>query len=195
MTLDEIVSDYIRVYRDEAARETRSFKILRGLSATIRQAALCKLPGGKRHSHQRRISQSVLAEAERRLQLIAAELEEAPNFTALHHLVEREIRPIRRVADLTVYDIAHRIGAFLGKAPELVYLHRGTKQGAAILGFRGKAIDPKMLPSPFFRLTAAEIEDCLYIYKDRLNGRDLRSRVMRTTSSCFTEESSTRQKC
>ena len=78
MTLDEIVSDYIRVYRDKAAREMRLFEIQRGLAAAIGQAALCKLPGEKRHSHQRRIPQSLLDEAERRLQLIAAELEQAP---------------------------------------------------------------------------------------------------------------------
>ncbi len=30
------------------------------------------------------------------------------------------------IAALTVYDIAHRIGAFLRKAPALVYLHRGS---------------------------------------------------------------------
>jgi hypothetical protein len=48
-----------------------------------------------------------------------------------------------------VYDIAHRIGAFLRKAPALVYLHRGTKEGAAILGFKGKTIDPKLLPPAF----------------------------------------------
>jgi hypothetical protein len=69
-----------------------------------------------------------------------------------------------------VYDIAHRIGAYLGKPPALVYLHRGTKKGAANLGFRGETLDPAMLPSPFSRLTPSEIEDCLCIYKDELRG-------------------------
>jgi hypothetical protein len=51
------------------------------------------------------------------------------------------------------------IGAFLGKSPELVYLHSGTKIGAAALGLSGKTIYPNELPPPFSRLTVAECED------------------------------------
>ena len=69
-----------------------------------------------------------------------------------------------------VYDIAQRIGAYLGKAPTLIYLHRGTKEGAAILGFHGETVDACKLPPAFSRLAPAEIEDCLCIYKDQLRG-------------------------
>jgi hypothetical protein len=74
------------------------------------------------------------------------------------------------VADLTIYDITHRIGAHLGLAPERVYLHRGTRVGARALGLgRGRAtLELRELPPEFHRLTAAEAEDCLCIYKDRL---------------------------
>jgi hypothetical protein len=57
----------------------------------------------------------------------------------------------------------------LGESPELVYLHSGTKIGAAALSLTGKAIHPNELPPPFSRLTAAECEDCLCIYKDALH--------------------------
>jgi hypothetical protein len=70
------------------------------------------------------------------------------------------------IGELAVYDIAHRIAAFRGKEPSLVYLHRGTCVGARHLGFTGKTLDPRLLPSSFSCLTAAEIEDCLCIYKD-----------------------------
>jgi hypothetical protein len=62
-----------------------------------------------------------------------------------------------------MYDLAHRIGMHLGKLSELVYLHSGTKKGAAVLGFDGKVLDPRLLLSPFSRLTPAEIEDCLCV--------------------------------
>ena len=168
VTLDEIVKHYIRHYRDRARAEMRFFEIQRSVSAVIQKAALCMLPSGKRHRHQRRIPRTVLTQAEARLQVVGQRLAAASNFAALHSAVEREIGSVRGIGALTVYDIAHRLGAYFGKAPALVYLHAGTKMGAAALGFRGSSIDPGDLPGPFSRLAPAEIEDCLCIYKDEL---------------------------
>jgi hypothetical protein len=55
MTLDEIVSHYIGHYRDHARAEMRFFEIQCNPSAAIQKAALCALPSGKRHPHERRI--------------------------------------------------------------------------------------------------------------------------------------------
>ena len=60
MTYDEIVSDYIREYRDDACAEMRFFEIQRSPSAAIRKAALCELPSGKRHPDQRCIPKALL---------------------------------------------------------------------------------------------------------------------------------------
>jgi hypothetical protein len=60
VTLDEIVGDYIGKYRDDARKEMRCFEIQRSPSEAIRKAALCELPSGKRHPHQRRIPQALL---------------------------------------------------------------------------------------------------------------------------------------
>jgi hypothetical protein len=98
------------------------------------------------------------------MQAAAKRLGATEDFDALHEIVKREIGSVHGIGALTVYDIAHRIGAYLGKSPKMVYLHRGTKEGAAILGFRGESLDPTQLPSAFSRLTPAEIEDCLCIY-------------------------------
>ena len=57
-----------------------------------------------------------------------------------------------------VYDTAVRIGAYLNLEPEEVYLHAGTKKGAAALGFKHrKTIDPKVLPREFQSLSAVEL--------------------------------------
>jgi hypothetical protein len=171
MTYEDVVSDYIRDIRDAARAEMRLFKNQPSLAEAISNAVR---PGGRKHRHQYRIPSRSLDETERRLTEIAAALLQAPDFTALHQTVEGTIRPIRGIGKLTVYDIAHRLGAFLGKAPTLVYLHTGTKTGAAALGLRGETIRPDMLPAAFSRLSAAEIEDCLCIYNNRLRGHEIR---------------------
>jgi hypothetical protein len=176
MTFDEIVSDYIREYRDDARKEVRFFEIQRRPSEAIRSAALCELPSGKRHPHQRRIPSALLEQVEARLQPTRRSLAKAADFAALHRLVEEQIDGIKGVGDLTVYDIAHRIGAHFGKVPERVYLHAGTRIGARAFDISGDSFDPKILPQPFSRLAPSEIEDCLCIYKDELRDGHGRSR-------------------
>ena len=191
MTFDEIVSDYIREYRDDASAEMRFFEIQRSPSAAIRKAAQCDLPSGKRHPHQRRIPKALLEQAETRLQAIGRKFAKAADFSAVHRLVEDEIGSIKGVGALTVYDIAHRIGAHFGKAPQVVYLHAGTRKGARVLNIRGDSFDPRILPRAFLRLAPAEIEDCLCIYKDDL--RDgTRGRPARRKSECVV---AARQRC
>jgi hypothetical protein len=175
MTFDEIVTDYIREYRDHARKELRVFEIQRSPSEAIRKAALCELPSGKRHPHQRRIPRALLEQVEGRLQGIGRKLARATNFDDIHQVVEDEVGGLKGIGALTVYDIAQRIGAHFRKLPQRVYLHAGTRTGAQTFGISGDSFDPKVLPMAFSRLAASEIEDCLCIYKDDL-GADSRSR-------------------
>jgi hypothetical protein len=157
MNLDEIISDYF-------------FEIQRSPSVAIRKAALCELPSGKRHPHQYRIPGALLEQVEARLQGIGRKLARAADFAAIHRAVDEEIGGIKGIGALTVYDIAHRIGAHFRKSPERVYLHAGTRAGARVFDISGDAFDPKILPGAFLRLAPSEIEDCLCIYKDELRG-------------------------
>ena len=175
MTLGEIVNDYIREYRADARAEMETFRKEKSRTSAIRRASLCELPDGKRHPHQCLIPKRLLELAEERLQAAAKRLAGAEDFGALHDIVNGEIGSIHGIGKLTVYDIAHRLGGYFGKSPTMVYLHRGTKAGAAILGFRGETLYPAILPSAFSRLSPAEIEDCLCIYKDQLRGSPGRS--------------------
>ena len=179
MTLDDIVSDYIRECRDDARAEMRFFEIQRSASEAIRKAALCMLPSGKRHPHQRRIPKAAMEQAEVRLQAIDQNLAKASDFAALHHLVEERIGGIEGIGELTVYDIAHRLGAYFRIAPQLVYLHAGTKDGARAFNVTGESVRPQNLPRDFARLTPAEIEDCLCIYKSELLGNQRKSAASR----------------
>jgi hypothetical protein len=166
-----IVDDYIREYRIRARVEMLYYKRQRTLADAVDIAARCVLPSGKRHDHQHRIPPESLAEA--RARLLAVDLGSCRTFDELHTEVNATIRDIWMVGPLVVYDVAHRIGAFLRLEPEHVYLHRGTREGALALGLgRGREwIDLAELPDEFGRLTPAEAEDCLCIYKKRLGAR------------------------
>jgi hypothetical protein len=168
--LDEAVDDYIAVHRPRAARELRYFKLLRSDEDAVTQAALCKLPSGKRHPHQRRIPRESLERSRDRLTENLAALREVETFDELLDLINALIRPIPKIGELTVYDIALRIGARFGLEPEKVYVHAGTREGARQLGFGGDlhAIEMVELPSPIRRLSAREAEDLLCIYKSKL---------------------------
>jgi hypothetical protein len=166
MTVSEIVSTYIREDRYRAREEMRFFETQRSPTQAIQKAVLCVLPCGKRHSHQRRIPRRLLEIAEARLQTVQRDLKRAEGFDDLHRVVAEKVGSIKGIGALTVYDIAHRIGAYFGKYPRLVYLHAGTRKGAMFFGIRGDAFDPEILPKPFLRLQPYEIEDCLCLYKD-----------------------------
>jgi hypothetical protein len=168
-TLRQVIDDYIEHVRPNARAEMDEFRRLPSLKQAIYHAALCHwLPTHKRHPHQRRISRPVLEAAERKLQAATSVLAAAKDFKRLHDVVTRTIGCAKGIGPLSVYDIAHRIGAKLEKSPELVYLHRGTREGARHLGFTADTVDPRLLPKEFSRLSAAEIEDCLCIYAGEL---------------------------
>lgn len=169
-----VVGDYVRRFRPNADYEQKAFAAMRSLSAVVEQAALCRGHDGKRHSHQYRIPGLSLREAHRRL--ATARLGQCRSFDDLHDAIAERIDDIHMVGELTIYDIAHRIGAYLGLPPTRVYLHAGTRKGARALGIKGnrKHIELSELPAAFRRLSAAECEDCLCIYEDairRIAGR------------------------
>lgn len=169
-SLDDLVATYIREYRKGAGEERAFFRDdCSSLEEAIEFAALCKLPGGKRHPHQRRLPREVLVEAEDALQASKQELQHCQSFDELYQLVQDRILGIAGVGHLTVYDVATRIGAHLNLAPEVVYLHAGTGQGAAALGFNSTGtLAPEDLPKAFKKLRPHEIEDCLCIFKQQL---------------------------
>ena len=166
--LDGIVRAYISEYRDLARRGLKYYADQKNPKRAVEKAALSKLPSGKREPHQGRIPNHVLESATRKL--LAANLVNCATFHQLHRLVNEKIGGIKGIGELAVYDIAHRIGAYLGLSPRYVYLHRGTREGARALGLDpgAKFIKRSQLPKPFHRLRPYEIEDCFCIFKDEL---------------------------
>lgn len=168
-TFEDVVSDYISEHRARVTREMNFYAEQPSLEAAIEVAALARLKD-KRHAHQRRIRTPVLQRSMEALLHVADELQACPSFDELFHLVEAVIGPIDGIGELAVYDTALRLGAYLQIAPDLVYIHSGTRTGLKKLGLYHSqtSISPAELPEAFRRLEPREIEDCLCIYKDNL---------------------------
>ena len=146
------------------------------LKSAVRTAALSEYPRGKRHGHQRRFKRETLWLAADKLYEVSLPID-GP-FGDLHEAVRAAIGGIHGIGELAVYDIASRIGAYLRVEPDRVYLHAGARVGARALGFRGDTIRKSELPSAFMRLSCAEIEDCLCVYKKNFKHlADARSRL------------------
>lgn len=172
MSIQACVDEYIRRFRTGAREEIGFYMKQSTLSDAIRVAATCQSANGKRHPHQRRIPGTSLRKAKQQLLEHQEALRAAQNFAELYAVIVSKIGLIRGIGELAIYDIAHRIGAFLGFEPDEVYLHAGTRAGAKALGYSGRLIKKDELPPEFAPLTAAEIEDCLCIYKDAFGGHD-----------------------
>ncbi len=175
VTLTEIVTAYQSDYRERCDDELRFYASQSAFAAAVWLAGLAEGRGGRRMAHQRRIPRAVLERSTARLKARIKGLERAPSFEALHDVVAGAISDIHGIGELTIYDTALRIAAHRRLKPKRVYLHAGTREGAVALGIaRGREwIVPEELPVPLRRLRAAEIEDCLCIYKAelrRLNG-------------------------
>ena len=168
-SIQEVTEDYISNHRADCIKELDYYRNQPSFIKAIEVAALAKTRDGSKHDHQWRIPVDVLKQAQIALVLIADELRACKTFRELHDRVELEIGKIKGIGKLTIYDTAHRIGAYLGLEPEFVYVHAGVKKGAKALGFKGRSIILKEeLPKEFSRLKPYEIEDCLCIYADKL---------------------------
>jgi hypothetical protein len=172
-TYADVVADYRRRYSHSHRAEMRMFGNLRQtLGKAIRRACMSRIPTKsgsrlKRHPHQRLIPNSVLSDAAASLAERESEIHAAADFAALHALIAASIPGNK---ELLVYDVAHRIGAYLGLRPAEVYLHAGARKGAAALGLNaaGKSLPMASLPDGLRDLEPAEVEDILCIYRKAL---------------------------
>jgi hypothetical protein len=168
-TLAGIVAAYLRDHAENEMRYLRFYQIQKSLPDAITKAAMAELPNGGRFSHQWRIPDVVLAQA--RDALLKLDYSRVHTFAELYEKVAADLRPIYGIGLLTIYDTAHRLGAFLKLNPDEVYLHAGVRAGAKALGlgdWRAK-LPMSVFPPAFQRLRPEQVEDCLFIYKNQLH--------------------------
>ena len=95
-----------------------------------------------------------------------------PNFDALYEAVKSTMGPVLHFGDLTIYDVAKRIGYARGLHPEYVYLCSNTvrKSARTLLGLR--RTKEKLPPADFAKLSgleplnAMEVENFLCVFSD-----------------------------
>lgn len=124
-----------------------------------------------RNSHQRRLKENNLRRFRNNIIKKKNKIHKISNFDKLYELISS--CKVKGIGELAIYDIAFRIGSYLGEYPKKVYLHAGTRKGAKALGYDipGKYLYKKGFPPPLQVLKPYEIEDFLCKYKDELRRR------------------------
>ena len=153
-------------------------------SRAVRRAVEARDENGKHHNHQSKVDIT----ARRRLGSLIVKAAMAGrfdlyDFDTLHEHIDK-IKPYG-IGPVTVYDVAVRIGAYLGIEPKSVYLHAGVRQGLKALqvaldawehGGHDKFTDPSWLrreripvrhfPPPLNTMRADDVEDILCTYRE-----------------------------
>lgn len=147
----------------EYARTQSSLKDAIGVSAMSLNAS------HQKHPHQYRRTPGQLAAIAEALLEQEAAIAATTSFEELMAIMDQAKVPF--FGELTRYDVATRIGAYLGFGPERIYLHAGVREGAQHLGIdtrRKATIAKEDLPEPFAasNLSCTELEDLLCLAKD-----------------------------
>jgi hypothetical protein len=169
--LERLIEQYLCRFAPRRQAEWERFAAMPDLAAAMRDAALARRADGKCEDHQRRVGLSRLEPFEESLQQVCDVIGRCRTFDDLHTIVSE--RRTEGIGSLTVYDTAVRIGAYLGVAPEKVYLHAGTRKGAKALEMNVTSdyLEPDELLPPLRRLSPDDVENFLCIFKAAFEGR------------------------
>lgn len=165
-------------------------------SVAVRRAVEARDKHGKHHNHQSKVDITARRKLGAKMcapkfskwaKKLAKRVDEGPDwlysrFDALHDAID-EVKP-KGIGPVTVYDVAVRVGAYLGIEPRAVYLHAGVRQGVKSLGAAlcatGKVREGeelkkmsslKMIPMSYFpkpwnKMAADDVEDMLCTYRE-----------------------------
>ncbi len=163
----------IKHYKLKSKKQVDSLILFSMAQKTLRESievsAKSVDENNKVHFHQRRVEKPELNSFAERLMLRENDINSANSFDEIFEIINSEKNEY--ITELTVYDVAQRIGAFKNIHSDKIYLQSGTRVGAEnLLGRLGdvKFLNREDLPSPFQRpeFTLADIEEILFQYKD-----------------------------
>lgn len=166
--LSKIIRAYRRLKRSKPDTWIEYSKKQKTLSLAIQCAANSVNELGKRHHHQRRLKKADLNYFGVILKANEKDIHNCTDFDSLYTLIFT-LKP-KGIGELTAYDTAIRIGAYMNLWPDRIYLHAGTRVGATKLvgKLSEKTITKSILPIPLKNsdLDCYELEDLLCIYKN-----------------------------
>jgi hypothetical protein len=122
---------------------------------------------GKMHGHQCRVANKLSEGLEVAL-ADKVQPESFKDFQALHIWLQSIVSRIKGLGATTAYDVARRLGVWLGLKPVVVYLHAGTAIGARKFGIKGDTAPLSAFPQEIQSLGATHAENFLCIYKDEI---------------------------
>lgn len=169
-SLSTLVAIYRRDHAPRIGKYLDYFRKLESLDDAVRFA--CQGKEGQIHDHQYLVGKKKLEQAGKQLQKHADEIDACDSFDELLNLVEDRTSGIDRFGVLAVYDTSLRLGAYLNKWPEFVYLHAGTKAGCKALKVptRGGKVEMERLPKPIQSLEPYQAEDFLCVFHNKFAG-------------------------
>ena len=136
-------------------------------NGAVERAWKSRLWDGKMHSHQCRVANKLSEGLEIAL-ADPVQPESFKDFQGLHDWVKSVTNRVYGLGATAAYDVARRLGAWLGLELVVVYLHAGTATGARKLGVKGKTARLSAFPKEIQALGTTHAENCLCIYKDRI---------------------------
>lgn len=167
----DIIGHYLRNYMPQVSTDAAFFgEQSQTPEGAVERAFLSRRADRRLHEHQYRIGYQPMAAAAAAMTPHAGVLVATTNFAELYGRVAEVRERVARIGDLAIYDIAQRLGWYLGIEPSVIYLHRGTREGATALvpQVRGRTMSADLLPVELRVLRPAQLEDVLCIYKAAL---------------------------
>lgn len=146
------------------------------LSVAISRAVESRDADGKHHNHQSKVDIGARRLFGKRIWTRRNQVKKCKDFDALHDLFD-EIKPYG-IGPVTVYDVAVRVGAYLGVEPTSVYMHAGVRQGMKAMAaavpqwwegtepWREDRIPVELFPPPLSSMRADDVEDILCTYRE-----------------------------
>ncbi|MBI5018219.1 MAG: hypothetical protein HZB55_22365 [Deltaproteobacteria bacterium] len=167
--LKRLVEDYLRAWGNCYEEEDRWWgdrnltwpeALTRAWRSRLRDGGMC--------SHQRRVA-ARLPEGMKKALATPTDPKKFQTFEDLYVWVASVARQVPGIGTVTTYDVAQRLGAWLGLQPTTVYLHAGTAVGAGKLNVFGPVAELSAFPPEIAKLGATHAENFLCLYKDRLS--------------------------
>jgi hypothetical protein len=157
---DRLLTDQVVVYCAEADSFVEA----------VRRAVEARDANGKHHNHQSKVDITARRKFGARIVKRRKRIEHMREFDRIHDCLD-SFKPYG-VGPVTVYDVAVRLGAYMGIVPQSVYLHAGVRLGLKALMpddpeiLKLKRVPLDMFPKELAALPADDVEDILCTYRE-----------------------------